>query len=178
MQKEAFISQVERLGKNFGVRGVLLDDKIELLWEEFGVIDEKAWVKSCKFLLENNDRFPKIKEFKGALQSFFASTPIEAVKIDCDKCDGSGFIMATKDCSKFGEITMWNDYAFRCSCKNAALISMGIPKWETRMEEKGFILKADVTDKEFENDDSLKEYAKELMTKKKDLFKEAEKIFA
>ena len=48
MKDDTFRSNIEQLGKNFGVRGQMLNDRLEILWNEFSAVPDPVFVRACE----------------------------------------------------------------------------------------------------------------------------------
>lgn len=138
-KRETFARSFTGLGNNFGVRGQTLEDRLDIFWEEFHAINLPLWKSACKFILENDERFPTIKRMKEALNDLSRSLiPDHAVpKVPCSKCEGSGIISTAK---KYDQ-TVWGEYSWRCDCQNGALLSKHLPLWEGKWINKGHLLR-------------------------------------
>lgn len=143
MRGNEFEAALEGMDANFNVRGQLFEEKKKLLWREFHTVNSDIWAKTCRNILENDERFPTIKRFKEVLQSNFFDNQQQRLMpntIRCVLCDGSGFISTLKFIS--GKIA--GEYVFRCSCQNGAARSQEIPIWTKDFEAKGHKLKTDL----------------------------------
>ena len=144
MKASTFHDQMAMLGNNFNLKENAIEGKLEYVWQVFSATDDDLFIKACRVILENDDRFPTIKRLRevvGDCSALF--TPIRKT-VDCPLCEGSGFISTVKDCgphSKGVEGRYWADYAFRCSCANGATLCERIPAWEERWLNKGHLLR-------------------------------------
>lgn len=119
MNKEEFKKGFGQLVKAFTVQKP--DDKDLIYFEKLSRLSEQRFLKTCNYIIENEDRFPSIMKILQVSHNFPDAqnhTPFEC-----------------KDCSGDGLISLWN-HGFRCRCLNGERISKLIPLIPETQDEK------------------------------------------
>uniref|UniRef100_A0A6H1ZBZ4 Uncharacterized protein n=1 Tax=viral metagenome TaxID=1070528 RepID=A0A6H1ZBZ4_9ZZZZ len=147
MDAGTFEEALGKLARNFGIKvdGEVYKAKAELFWGEFRNIPANIWERTCKAVLEREDRFPTMARIKSVMQEIARAFvgEDERPKVKCDKCDGSGYISSVKNCGTYRDQPMWDDHVFRCSCANGAYLPKSIPVWNENKRLEGYVLKTE-----------------------------------
>jgi len=158
MDETCFATQLSKLAKNFGLKidGEYYENKAELLWEEFKNVPNLVWERTCRQILETEEHFPTIARIKSVLQevSRFFLPEREIPKVNCPKCEGTGYVSTCKKNGDWEEMSYWTSYVFRCTCEAGAYREKEIPVWDDKWRNKKHVLRKewdDIFEKEQEN---------------------------
>lgn len=138
MRDNIFRDSMERLGKNFGVRGQMLEDRIEILWQEFSAVPDPIFIGACRIIMESDDRFPNIRRFKECMGSLASASNERNPVTPCKLCEGTGFFSTQKTKKEDGKVT-YSGYVFRCTCANGAYHAKRVPLWDKKWEARGHV---------------------------------------
>ena len=165
MKDDTFKDAVDNMGKNFGLRGQLLQDKYEILWQEFKNVPDDIFVKACKMIIENDERFPNIRRIRECLMGFRLNSII--TQTECKLCSNNGIFSTLKKMRQGGK-EVWLAYSFRCTCPNGERLARGIPVWHPMWLKKGHVPFAEwEVIYEIEQDEEKKNPTPEVVTRKR-----------
>lgn len=119
MNQEEFKSGFDQLVKAFTVQKA--EEKSLIYFEKLNRLSESTFLKTCNFVIENEDKFPSIMKLIQISRNF----PDQHHKTQ-HEC---------KDCDSTGMISKWR-HGFRCRCLNGEQMSKRIPLVPVTQEEK------------------------------------------
>lgn len=129
-----FREELNKLAVNFGTMSGI-EGKIEFFWNELKDVDEMVFRDACRSILQNGERFPRLKDFKEAISGAVMKLQSHFVRpgVDCPDCDGTGLISLMKPYGKWRDKELYGEYVFRCHCQagreaNSAIQPM-VPKF-------------------------------------------------